>query len=132
MTKLHLNSISFKHTVSVGSVDWKTIKEEEEEEEEWKGYNDKLYKDTVGTGYADFVKAVNPAAVAAATKEKYVNKDLFKFGGEELKKTIRDRDAMLSIRMQRDKQCGKSKTSSFQGRHSLQNGYGTKNILSSS
>ena len=28
MAKLHLNSIAFKHNMSVGNADWKTIKEE--------------------------------------------------------------------------------------------------------
>ena len=50
----------------------------------------------MNANYIDFVKAVTPAATVVATKDKYVNKDWFKFGEEELKQTIRDRDELIS------------------------------------
>ena len=95
LTKLHLNSIAFKHVLSVGVIDWKTIYENEKKER--KEYNDKLYNDNIGASYTEFMEAINPAAAAAATKKRYVNKDWFKFGGEELKTLIRDRYESISM-----------------------------------
>ena len=95
LAKLHLNSIAFKHVLSVGVIDWKTIYENEKKERT--EYNDKLYNDTIGASYTEFMEAINPAAAAAAaTKKRYVNKDWFTFWGEEPKTLTRDRDKLIS------------------------------------
>ena len=68
VANLHLNSIAFKNTVSAGSANWNAINKDMKE---GKDYNNKLYGDTLGADYTDFMKAVNPAAVVAATNKKY-------------------------------------------------------------